>query len=390
MNKIKFKISSVTDKGLVRKENEDSNRTAETPNGYLCVVCDGMGGHAGGEKASSLAVECIIQYLSKEVYPDVRQSLREALEFANMQIIGTASEHPELRGMGSTACVVLLQEGGVWLAHAGDSRIYLYVAKENRLHRLTQDHSYVQGLVNQGMITDAEAEKHPDKNRILKALGTSETLNPEVCHQAVLPSQGDIFLICSDGLSGMVSDKLIEEILSEETDLQHKENALMSMAKSAGGTDNITIQMALITKSPYKRSVFESKNPISPPKDATAPSWRRYIVLAAAAMAGILIGILLNESITHKNPVWKIFMPADSTKIETKDTIPPPTANKVDSIANKNDTNIISPLAVDTGKNSIIDTKKVVENVEKIIGVSGDTTKKNKKDEDSNRRQAQQ
>ncbi|MDR1593792.1 MAG: Stp1/IreP family PP2C-type Ser/Thr phosphatase [Prevotellaceae bacterium] len=304
MNKIGFEIVSATDTGLVRKANEDSCGTADTPNGYLCVVCDGMGGHAGGATASDIAVKCVIQYLSKEVFPDVRQSLTDALEFANVQIIGTAAEHPELKGMGSTACVLLLQNDCAWFAHAGDSRIYLYAAKEKRLHRLTQDHSYVQGLVNQGLITDAEAENHPNKNRILKALGVNEILNPEVCRQPVLPAKGDIFLICSDGLSGMASDRLIQEILSAKKDLKHKETALMSLAKSAGGTDNITFQMALITGSPHKRSVFESKNPFQQvKKHVVRRSWIKYAIIAAAVMVtGISAGIFFSKTGENKTP----------------------------------------------------------------------------------------
>jgi serine/threonine protein phosphatase PrpC len=313
MNKIKFEVFSATDKGLVRKVNEDCCRTAETPNGYLYVVCDGMGGHAGGATASSIAVKCIIQYLSKEIYPDARQALADALEFANLQIIGTATEHPELHGMGSTVCVLLMQNEHVWLAHAGDSRIYLYVAQDKCLHRLTQDHSYVQGLVNQGIITDAEAERHPNKNRILKALGISEILNPEVCRQPVLPSKSDIFLICSDGLSGMVSDKLIEEILSEKKEMKLKEATLMSLAKSAGGTDNITFQMALITSSPYKKSVFESKNPFQPAKNPIIMhSWTKYIIIAAIMVSGILIGVFSNKIIERENFTAKINTLQDS------------------------------------------------------------------------------
>ena len=123
MNKIKTQILSATDTGLVREANEDSCGTAETPNGILCVVCDGMGGHVGGAEASRIAVNCIIQYFDREIYPDIKQALKETLDFANLQIIGAASENPDLQGMGTTACVLLVQDNCVWLAHVGDSRI---------------------------------------------------------------------------------------------------------------------------------------------------------------------------------------------------------------------------------------------------------------------------
>jgi protein phosphatase len=316
MEKIKTEVYSATDVGLKRKENEDSCATLQTSNGYLCVVCDGMGGHQGGATASRIAVDCIAQYMNKEVYTDIRQALTDALEFANMQIVGTASEHPELSGMGTTACVLLIQDENVWLAHAGDSRIYLFVAKERRLHRLTKDHSYVQGLVDQGIITEAEAESHPYKNRILKALGVSETLNPEVCRQAVHPAKGDIFLICSDGLSGMVSDKLIQEtLLPTKITMKQKVSTLMSLAKAAGGTDNITIQMALVTESPYKKSVFESKNLSLPSKQRVgARSRTRYATIAAALIAGILIGLFFNRAFRNENSSKEPALSADSTR----------------------------------------------------------------------------
>jgi len=330
MNKITTQILSATDVGLIREVNEDSCGTAETPNGILCVVCDGMGGHVGGAEASRIAVNCIIQYLSKETYIDVRQALKDALDFANMQIIGTAAEHLELRGMGTTACVVLVQDDSVWLAHVGDSRIYLYVEKENHLHRLTKDHSYVQGLIDQGIIYEEEAENHPDKNRILKALGIKEDLQAEIADHPVLPSQGDIILICSDGLSGMVSDKQIQEILSEKTKLKEKETALMSAAKSAGGTDNITFQLIKTSDSPHKKSVFESKN------FQTKPDKKKRLLLKSALLIlscviVLLIGFMLGRK-TNQPQVKAPIIHKDSIKIiNRQDSI-----LMKDSIENKN------------------------------------------------------
>jgi protein phosphatase len=269
-------IYSATDTGLVREINEDSCTVAETPNGIVCVVCDGMGGHAGGATASRIAVDCIVQFLSKEKYADAQQALKEALDFANFQIIGTASENSALTGMGTTACILLVQNDCVWLAHVGDSRIYLYVAKEKRLHRLTKDHSYVQGLVDQGIIYEEEAEHHPDKNRILKALGMKEDLAAEITENPVLPAKDDIFLICSDGLSGMLPDKEMEKILAAKTDMKSKETVLMSEAKSAGGLDNITFQLVRINQSPHKKSVFISKNPAGKKQKKTS-LWKKWI-----------------------------------------------------------------------------------------------------------------
>ena len=116
--------------GNVRKAQEDSHDMAlKTPNGDLFVVCDGMGGHVGGAKASSLAVESIISYMKGQYYPNPIDALNGSLQFANMQILGFADAHPEYKGMGTTACIVLMRDNDVWIAHAGDSRIYLYLGK---------------------------------------------------------------------------------------------------------------------------------------------------------------------------------------------------------------------------------------------------------------------
>lgn len=248
--------------GNVRTAQEDSHDIAAlTPNGDVFVVCDGMGGHVGGKHASTIAVKSIIDYLKKEKYPQPIQALNEALQFANMQILGYANEHPELKGMGTTACIVLLQDSEAYIAHVGDSRIYLYLGKEKELHRITKDHSYVQTLVDAGQITDEEAEHHPNKNRILKALGIKPELAPSF--NRVLPKNGDVFLICSDGLSGMIPDSTIKDVLVQNTSIEHKGEILVTLALEAGGLDNITLELIQITKSPHSKSAFKSYNPTS-------------------------------------------------------------------------------------------------------------------------------
>ena len=255
-------VFSKTDIGLVRKANEDSCGFAETPNGHLFVVCDGMGGHVGGATASKIAVESIIDYFVRDTHSDIRAALSTALNFANMQIIATAQANPQLKGMGTTACIVLINTKQVWFAHVGDSRIYLLCNRQKWLHRITKDHSFVQGLVDQGLISDAEAEHHPNKNRILKALGIKEDLQPEICQSPVLPAKNDLLLICSDGLSGMLSDNDIQHVLLQNSSLEDKGNLLIALAKQVGGNDNITVQLIRISQSVYDHSVFESKNPV--------------------------------------------------------------------------------------------------------------------------------
>ena len=331
INLAKNDIISATDTGLVRERNEDFCGIAETPNGLLCIVCDGMGGHAGGAEASHIAVNCFIHYFNKERYADIRQALSDAFDFANVQIIGAASENPGLKGMGTTACVLLVQDDCVWLAHVGDSRIYLYVTKEKRLHRLTKDHSYVQGLIDQGVIYEEEAEHHPQKNRILKALGIKEDVLAEIVAHPVLPAQGDIFLICTDGLSGMVSDKQIQKILSEDTGLQEKETDLMTAAKTAGGLDNITFQLVRISQSLHKKSIFESKNIVAS-KNRKKHSWMKYSLFVVAGLIILITGLLLTGK--SNPPQFEMpVAPVDSTEIiNQQDTIPDTQINPINPI----------------------------------------------------------
>ena len=272
-------VFSATDIGLVRKANEDNCFVAETPNGFLFVVCDGMGGHVGGANASKIAVNSIVTFFIQKKYNIIQQALTDALIFANTQILGVATEKPELKGMGTTACILLIQNDKVWYAHIGDSRIYLFCHKEQRLHRLTKDHSFVQGLVEQNIISEKEAEHHPDKNRLLKTLGVQKNVEPEIGTIPALPTNNDIFLICSDGLTGMVSDDVLEHILSQKILLYQKGADMLTLAKQAGGEDNITIQLINISNSPHENSIFESKNSSNQVRTNTLKRNRRYINL---------------------------------------------------------------------------------------------------------------
>jgi serine/threonine protein phosphatase PrpC len=263
--------------GNVRKAQEDCHGyKLGTPNGDLFVVCDGMGGHVGGSTASRIAVESIISHIDQEQYATPVEALNGALQFANMQILGHADTHPELKGMGTTACIVLVREDDVWIAHVGDSRIYLYLGKEQQLHRITKDHSFVQTLVDAGEITDDEAEHHPNKNRILKALGIKPELQPTFNHEnmPIHPKNGDVFLICSDGMSGMIPDSTIESVLDEEMSLHQKGERLIELAMigetvQPGGQDNCTLELIEIDNSPWKKSEFMSYNPKRPAKSKT-------------------------------------------------------------------------------------------------------------------------
>ena len=205
-----------------------------------------------------------IEYFKKEKYDNIPQALNDAIQYANLQIIGFANANPEFKGMGTTACIVILKDKDAYIAHVGDSRIYLYLGKEKQLHRITKDHSYVQTLVDAGRIQDDEAEHHPNKNRILKALGIRPEMTPTV--DIVQPKNGDVFLICTDGLNGMISDKTIEQVLIQEMSIEKKGELLINLAMQGepgypGGQDNCTLELIKIDNSPWQNSAFTSYNP---------------------------------------------------------------------------------------------------------------------------------
>jgi serine/threonine protein phosphatase PrpC len=259
---MKFTSKLITNVGKVRAANEDNMGESVTPNGHLFVVCDGMGGHVGGATASSIAVTSIIEFFQREVYDNAIQAIDHALSFANEQIYASALNNPELKGMGTTAVVLLIKNEACFVGHVGDSRIYLY--SDAKLNRLTKDHSFVQTLVDSGIISDDEAESHPNKNQILQALGITSSVKGTISPAAILPKVGDTFLLCSDGLNGMVKDGDMQHILSVNNIEIAAEN-LITAALNAGGTDNITAALVKIEESAHVKSTFSHFNPIPKP-----------------------------------------------------------------------------------------------------------------------------
>lgn len=246
-----------TDVGLVRKANEDCMGQAMTPNGHLYVVCDGMGGHLGGATASKIGVDCIIEYVNKKPYENIGEMLVAAVKFANTQVFAKAVYDPQLKGMGST-CVILLitLDGNAWTCHVGDSRIYLF--RNSKLSRLTKDHSYVQFLVDTGEIKEEEAEKHPNKNQILRALGSDEDIKPELCAVPFKPENNDLFLLCSDGLTGMVDEEGIASRI-KSTSLPDTPEKLVADALANGGRDNVTVSLVEVTDMPKIITAFSKR-----------------------------------------------------------------------------------------------------------------------------------
>jgi protein phosphatase len=235
-----YQFWNQTDVGKVREINEDYMGYFETTNGDLFVVCDGMGGHAAGEIASRLAVESIRDFFKDEFYADVFAALHNALVLANQKVLDYASEHPESTGLGTTAVIVLIREHQLYIAHIGDSRLYLI--RKQEIKALTADHSWVNEMIKSGSLSPEEAWNHPRKNQITRALGIPGVM-PEVNPDAFIPQPDDIFLLCSDGLNSMLKDESILQIVSKQTNIQTKVQELIEEANNAGGEDNITVQL---------------------------------------------------------------------------------------------------------------------------------------------------
>lgn len=221
---------SRTDIGLVRSHNEDSF-LVQAP---VFAVCDGMGGHAAGEVASSIAVQTIAENAPLHA-DDVL--LGAAVEAANTKVIEGARTGKGKPGMGCTASCVLIENNKVAIAHVGDSRIYLLHA--GALVRLTHDHSYVEELVDAGEITADEARVHPSRSIITRALGNDPDMYAD--HFTLEVTAGDRIIVCSDGLSSMVEDSEIEDIAVSSVDPQTAADNLVSAALEAGGHDNVTV-----------------------------------------------------------------------------------------------------------------------------------------------------
>lgn len=220
-----------TDTGRQRRGNEDS-AFARAP---VFVVADGMGGAQAGEVASQMAVETFEAGLPDVGTPEDR--LAEAVQRANRRIHELSLAHHEHAGMGTTLTAAYLDDGYVAIAHVGDSRAYLF--REGELTRLTQDHSLVEELRQRGKLTEEEAAEHPQRSIITRALGPEADVMVDTLSQTV--RSGDVVLLCSDGLTSMISEKEIAQILSSASSLQVAGDQLIDSANAAGGKDNITV-----------------------------------------------------------------------------------------------------------------------------------------------------
>lgn len=223
--------------GLVRQRNEDRFYAQ----GPLLIVADGMGGYTGGEYASTMVVDTIVEVVNEATEMST-EVLKNAILKANHMVYEKSQSYKELEGMGTTAVVAYVQEDILYWAHVGDSRLYRY--GEDGLHRMTKDHSMVQQLVEAGTITEEEVIHHPKRNMLTRAIGVYETV--EVDTGVVEVHQNDRILLCSDGLSGYIEESKIEQVLSEENNESRALEDLVHLVYDAGARDNVTIVLGRI------------------------------------------------------------------------------------------------------------------------------------------------
>ena len=225
-------IGVKTDVGKVREANEDSYLVQEP----LFVVADGMGGHIAGDVASSTAVG-IIESNSDEASADDPETLARLIKSANDAIWKKAQDDPSLRGMGTTCTLILIHDETAHIAHVGDSRAYLW--RRGELAQITEDHTLVERMVKEGRLKPEEAQKHPQRSIITRALGVDPEVDVDL--RKLDLERGDRLLICSDGLTSMIDPPVISEVLASDKNPQSAAERLVELANEAGGEDNVTV-----------------------------------------------------------------------------------------------------------------------------------------------------
>jgi len=246
-----IELASLSDVGCQRENNEDRYSYWEPADdqqfplkGRLAIVADGMGGYEGGQEASRIAVETIEAVYRDGIMGGPRSWLVEGFQTAHSRIQEYAVNNPDLQGMGTTCTAIALIDRVLYYGHVGDSRLYL--VRDSSIARVTQDHSYVGRLVATGVIRAEEAETHPQRHILTAALGAVNTLTPDSPEQPVSLQSGDVLVLCTDGLWGLLQDQEIQDIVTGKS-CDEICRALVETAKKRGGPDNITVQVLRLT-----------------------------------------------------------------------------------------------------------------------------------------------
>ena len=235
-----MQFGAVTDIGMRRKINEDNYYVNESDTFPYAIVADGMGGHQAGEIASMMLVDIISNHLEKHLdkeldYVEAGEIIRRSFISANTIIYNYAKNHYKIMGMGTTATCAMIYQNKIITAHVGDSRAYMI---GDDIKQITKDHSYVQELVSRGEISPEMAKNHPKKNYITRAIGAEDTVKVDI---SIKPYNGEVIVLCSDGLTNFVEDNEIMNYIKNNDSLQEGAEKLVELANSRGGGDNITI-----------------------------------------------------------------------------------------------------------------------------------------------------
>ena len=298
--RLRVRIAQRTDVGKVRSENQDfavvAEETETDSKGALLIVADGMGGHRGGATASRVASTTIRDHYVASSAENPADSLRVAVEEANRRIFNESQTNSNLRGMGTTCSAVLIHGDQAWFAHVGDSRIYL--VRDGEIQQLTEDHSLVASMVREGLLTKAEAEVHPRRNVLQRSLGVSDTVEVDVSPPLDL-QPGDTFILCSDGLHGLVKEPELREVAG--LPLQQAVSEFIRRAIERGAPDNVTVIVARVedrahpldessesvktTEEANPRNESREPDDVSPDGKPSFPKWL-LVFLLLSGMAG--------------------------------------------------------------------------------------------------------
>lgn len=233
-------LTCLTDVGKLRRQNEDCVCVNEKKP-YFAIVADGMGGHNAGEIASDMAVEAIRGHLNKgriTSKTNLEDKIREAFVIANKKIYDYAEDNSKLMGMGTTAVTAMIHNGRLVVANVGDSRAY--IIKDNEIRQISIDHSYVWQLVMKGEITEQQAKRHPKRNYITRAMGTEKDIPVDVFSEEW---NGGTVLLCSDGLSNLVDNYEMRNIIVDAKEIERAAQRLIDLANERGGSDNVSVAL---------------------------------------------------------------------------------------------------------------------------------------------------
>lgn len=236
-------IGVKTDTGRIRENNQDAYYIPSEGQGPLYIIADGMGGHKAGEIASELAIDLISQdfneYFHEESFTEeeIKEFIEASINKANKEIYNKSLEEESYSGMGTTVTLAYIYNDNLYIGHVGDSRAY--AIQKGVIRQITEDHSLVEELIKNGSISKEEAKHHPQRNIITRAVGTSENIEIDII---VLPiKMVEIFLLCTDGLTSMLDDEEIQEVLTNSQDMQLACEKLVKLSNNRGGYDNITV-----------------------------------------------------------------------------------------------------------------------------------------------------